>query len=72
MVVPNITAIQERREAYGVPILTHVGENAPVDIENYYRVKDQGMTLQRALNQLFRGFVLVEDPDGHLIEFQQR
>ena len=61
----NIKVTQERLEAYGVPILKHVGENAPVDIEKYYRVKDQGMTLQRALNQLFRGFVLVEEPDGY-------
>lgn len=72
MVVPNIAATQERLEAYGVPVLKHVGENAPVDIEKYYRVKEQGTTLQRALNQLFRCFVLMDDPDGYLIEFQQR
>ena len=33
MVVPNIAATQERLEAYGVPVLKHLGENAPVDIE---------------------------------------
>lgn len=80
LVVPDIVAAQERFETYGVKILKRFGDlpqNEPGPLANAYGLSvltaiEREQAIQGIAGFGFGNFVIIEDPDGNVLEVQQQ